>query len=115
MATLGLTGPFELTHESIDARVTRRQAGNYALGWVDGVTFNVEYVGRSDVDLNDRLHDWVDQGYSHFKARYARSAKVAYMKECRNFHEFGGTNGLDNDVHPDRPDGTRLQCPFCTH
>jgi len=114
MASLGLDGPYSLTNQEVDARVTRTNAGNYALGRVnDKGTFIVRYVGRSDSDLNTRLKQWVGKGYTMFKARYATSPKAAFEKECHNFHDFGGTTKLDNDIHPDRPNGSGWKCPAC--
>jgi hypothetical protein len=52
--------PHPLTHAGIDAAVTATSAGTYALGYLDGAELRVFYVGRSDDDLNRRLHDWVD-------------------------------------------------------
>ena len=41
-------------------------------------------------------------------------AKEAFEKECRNYHDFGGDDGiLDNKVHPDRPERTDYDCPIC--
>lgn len=115
MATLGLEGPWSLTDQAIDAAIKEQAPGNYALGETkDDGTFVVLYVGRSDNDLNARLHDWTGRPrYEKFKASYAPSAKAAFEKECRNFHDFGGADTLDNESHPDRPDGTDWTCPIC--
>ncbi|MEJ2206839.1 MAG: hypothetical protein P8170_22350 [Gemmatimonadota bacterium] len=43
----------------IDEKLTRALPGNYALGFLEGDLFNVFYVGRSDSDLRQRLHQWV--------------------------------------------------------
>ena len=49
-----------------------------------------------------------------FKFSYANNAKEAFEKECRNYHDFGGDDGiLDNKVHPDRPERTEYDCPIC--
>ncbi|HQI29227.1 MAG TPA: hypothetical protein PLT20_14170 [Sedimentisphaerales bacterium] len=114
MASLGMQGPHDLTGDGIDSAVTRTAAGNYALGYTkDDGTFIVQYVGRSDSDVNDRLHDWTDAGFAKFKFAYATSPKAAFEKECQNFHDFGGLEKLKNDVHPDRPDGSGWKCPVC--
>jgi hypothetical protein len=52
-------GPYPLSDEAIDEALKRTSAGNYALGYMDGDAFNVFYVGRSDTDLRQRLHEWV--------------------------------------------------------
>ena len=116
MASLGLDGPYALEAATIDSTVTRTSPGNYALGYVnDKGSFIVHYVGRADKHLNARLKQWVGQKskYKSFKAGYASSAKVAFEKECQNYHDFGGSDKLDNEYHPDRPSGTDWKCPVC--
>lgn len=85
--------------------------GAYALGRQVGETFYVDYVGRSDADLNGRLKDWVSSKYTHFKHGFLETAKAAFEHECKMFHDFGGTAKLDNKVHPARPQGTNPKCP----
>ena len=115
MPKLGLEGPWDLNDRTIDQEVTNHSAGNYALGYEnERGAFVVKYVGRSDDDLNARLHDWTDNGQYHsFKASYASSPTAAYKRECQNFHDFGGADKLDNKYHPDKPDGGRVSCPVC--
>jgi len=114
MASLDMNGPYPLTDNEIDRRVTRTSPGNYGLGYTkDDGTFIVEYVGRSDDDVNSRLHDWTGKKYKQFKYSYANSPKEAFEKECRNYHDFGSSEKLDNDIHPDRPNGTNWKCPVC--
>jgi len=114
MASLEMKGPHPLTDSEIDRQVTRTSPGNYGLGYTkDDGTYIVQYVGRSDNDVNSRLHDWTGKKYKQFKYSYASSAKEAFEKECHNYHDFGGSEKLDNDVHPDRPSGTNLKCPVC--
>jgi len=52
---LEMSGSYPLSDEA----PTRTSPGKYALGYMDGDTFNVFYVGRSDTDLRQRLHEWV--------------------------------------------------------
>lgn len=115
MATLDMNGPYELSNEAIEKEVTRTSPGNYALGYVSDSTFYVKYVGRSDDDVKDRLKKWVGKKseYKYFKFSYATSPKAAFEKECKNFHDFGGTEKLDNDRHPQRPEGSNWECPVC--
>jgi len=114
MASLNMQGSYSLTSAEIDANVTRTSAGNYALGYTnDNGAFTVQYVGRSDSDVNGRLHDWTGKSYKKFKYSYAMSPKAAFEKECQNFHDFGGTSKLHNDAHPARPDNTGWKCPVC--
>ena len=113
MASLSMKGPYPLTNEEINKRITEKSAGNYAYGYTnqDG-TFIVKYVGRADSDLNERIKHGVGQ-YKEFKYSYANNAKEAYEKECKNYHDFGGSDSLDNDIHPDKPDNTNYKCPVC--
>lgn len=108
MALTGLKGPFRLTHEKIDEVVTQTSPGAYALGRYDGA-FYISYVGRSDDDINKRLHDWAGE-YSYFKFDYFPSAKAAYEKECRLWHDF---RPPDNKSHPSKPEGSGWKCPVC--
>lgn len=113
MASTGLKGPFLLTSEKIDEEVTEISPGTYVLGHLnDEDVFIVKYVGRSDEDLNDRLHDWIDE-YKRFKFGYFNSEKEAFEKECIIYHDFGESESLDNEIHPDRPDNTDWECPSC--
>lgn len=114
MATLNMDGPYDLTTAKIGAVVTKTGPGNYALGYVnDKDTFIVQYVGRSDRDVAARLRQHVGEKYKQFKFSYATSAKAAFEKECINYHDFGGSQKLDNAIHPDRPAGTGWKCPRC--
>ena len=114
MATLGMEGPYVLTSSEIDRVVTRTSAGNYALGYTkDDGTFVVQYVGRSDSDVNQELKARLDSKYKKFKYSYATSPKAAFEKECRNYHDFGGREKLDNEIHPSRPAGRDWKCPVC--
>lgn len=112
MASLSMNGPYNLTGTEIDQAVTKTSPGNYGLGRVNKEgTFLVSRVGRSDYDVNGRLHDHPGD-YEKFKFSYASSAKAAFEKECENYHDFDPPG---NKMHPDRPDGTSWKCPRCRH
>ena len=114
MASLNMpNGPYNLTTDEVDKRIKVGSIGNYAYGHkkVDG-TFVVEYVGRSDTDLNDRIKHGIGQ-YKMFKYSIAYTKKSAFEKECRNYHDFGESDTLDNIDHPDKPDFTDYKCPVC--
>ena len=139
MRSLEMNGSYPLSHETIDEMVSRTSPGNYALGYMDGTTFMVFYVGCSESDVKCRLHEWVDapsrsrkyapsakaayghrhpgsfplgvpaldrvgigvdSSYTRFAFSYARSAEAALEKECRNYHDFGGSDILDNEADP---------------
>lgn len=112
MVALDMTGSFELTKENIDKIITKTSAGNYALGYREDNVFIVKYVGRADSNLKTRLNDHVNE-YSRFKFSYASSPKMAFEKECKNYHDFGESLHLDNKIHPDRPENSDWQCPYC--
>jgi hypothetical protein len=108
MATTGLDGPYKLTSARIDEIVTKTSAGTYALDATDESAFHVSRVGRSDNDLNARLKNYIGGKYKYFKFGYSPSAKAAFEKECRLYHDF---NPPDNVIHPDRPNGANWKCP----
>jgi hypothetical protein len=72
MRSLEMSGSYPLSDETIDEALTRTSPGNYALGYMDGATFNVFYVGRSDSDVRQRLHEWV-----RMPSRYENHASPA--------------------------------------
>jgi hypothetical protein len=114
MASLGMSGLYAFTSAKIDEVVTKTSAGNYALGYTeDDGKFIVQYVGRSDTNLNQELKAKLSDQYKKFKYNYATSPKAAFEKECQNYHDFGERVKLHNQNHPDRPDGTNWKCPMC--
>jgi len=110
MPSTGLDGPYPLTQPSITKNVTKKSPGAYALGKTENNTFYVSYVGRGDTDVADRLADHIGE-YDEFKFGYFSSAKTAFEKECNLYHDF---SGLDNKIHPARPDNSNWKCPRCT-
>jgi hypothetical protein len=76
MGSLEMNGSYPLTPEAIDARVTCRAPGNYALGYLDGDTFTVFYIGRSESDVNHRLHQWV--GAPSVDDRFAPASRAPW-------------------------------------
>lgn len=149
MGSLEMNGSYPLNDWTIDDMVSQTSPGNYALGYMDGNTFLVFYVGRSDSDVRRRLHEWVgrpnryeryaapakaawgvrrrgrlpvdaparervetavDSSYTRFAYSYAGSAEAAFQKECFNYHDFGGSEGLDNDAHPAPAAGSSWVC-----
>jgi len=76
LTSLEMDGSFPLTAESIDEELTRTSPGNYALGYMDGGTFVVFYVGRSDSDVRRCLHEWVGAA-SQYEA-YAPSGRAPW-------------------------------------
>ena len=76
LRSLEMNGSYPLSDEAIDEVLTRRSPGNYALGYMDGDSFNVFYVGRSDSDVRQRLHEWVDIPSRY--ENYASPAKASW-------------------------------------
>jgi hypothetical protein len=76
MRSLEMNSSYPLTDEAIDEVLTRKSPGNYALGYMDDTTFVVFYVGRSDSDVRQSLHDWVDAPSRY--DRYAPASKAAW-------------------------------------
>jgi len=76
MRSLEMSGSFPLSDEAIDETLVRTSPGNYALGYMDGDAFVVCYVGRSDCNLRQRLHDWV--GMPSRYESYASPAKAPW-------------------------------------
>ena len=100
MACSGLRGPHPLTTEGVNDNVAHAVPGAYALGRVaNGSMFLISYVGRSDKDVNARLHDHVGGEHSSFKFERHESAKAAFEKACDLHHDFSPPG---NKVHPAR-------------
>jgi hypothetical protein len=76
LRSLEMSGSYRLSDTGIDAALTRTAPGNYALGYMDDGAFSVFYVGRSDTDVRQSLHDWVGMP-SEYEA-YASSAKASW-------------------------------------
>ena len=76
LRSLEMRGSYPLSDGGIDEALTHTAPGNYALGYMDGDSFTVFYVGRSDSDLRRRLHEWVGMPSNY--ERYASGAKAAW-------------------------------------
>ena len=101
--------PYRLTQEIVNGSVQRDRIGVYLLGLWTKTETDIGCVGRSDTDLQGRLHDRVgDDG--QFRFRYMETVAEAFEEECRLYHEFDPPMNL---IHPDSPDGMNLLCPVC--
>ena len=113
-----MVGPFEFTEKEINAKVSDDRIGNYALGYISsGKQFVVCYVGRATEQglrtrLKQHLGDHRDK-FKFFKFSYSNTKVDAYLKECKNYHDFGGEKCLMNDIHPSKLEGDNTRCPFC--
>ena len=76
MQSLEMSGSYPLSDKAIDEVLTRTSPGNYALGYMDDDAFSVFYVGRSDSDVRQRLHEWV--GLPSRYENYASPARASW-------------------------------------
>ena len=118
MPRLKMTGPFDFDEETINNTVDENSIGNYALGYKnDEGTFVVCYVGRAtDQPLRERLKQHLGEHFKTFKMfkySYAGSKIEAYLKECNNYHDFGGKEHLYNEYHPAKLEDDDTPCPVC--
>jgi hypothetical protein len=99
MRSLEMNGSYPLSNEAINEVLTRTSPGNYALGYMDDTTFVVYFVGRSDSDVRQRLHDWV--GAPSQYDRYAPASKAAWASHRSGLMPLGapapGRVGVDVD------------------
>lgn len=109
----GLRGSFPLDEQTINEQVDSGSPGVYALGRKGDKTFYVRFVGRSDIDVNAKLKEYIGK-YDRFKFDTSEFPSNAFSKECQLYHTFGGPEGkLDNKNHPD-PEGMAWSCPMCS-
>ena len=110
MPEMGLKGPFALTEEEINREISQTSAGVYALDQNhDTGPFRITYVGRSDDDLNKRLHEH-KRKYKRFQYEFYGTAREAYEKECALYHDFNPPARIS---HPAGPQGLKWRCPRC--
>lgn len=111
MANRVLFGPFNLKKEIIREKVPQKK-GNYLFLSSLGV---VKYIGRSDSDLQTEILQQMDtyraNGCTQFKYSLSESVRDAYETECRDYHNYGGKDKLNNRYHPDEPEGHHYPCP----
>ena len=125
-AKLNMSIMHPLNKDTLTKQVLKAKVGNYALGIRiqknNRFIFKPLYVGRSDTDLNKEIQQQgltlkVDANrkplHTHFKYSYVPDIMAAFLKECNNFHDFGGKDHLEhNDRHPARPSGyTKITLP----
>ena len=113
-----LTGPHDLSNETIDVQGVKNKSGVYLLTYREKYAVHY-YVGRSDGALKKRLKKHAqEEEYEAFKYKYSKSDTEAYKEECKLYHAYLDhyqelpNRVLDNKVHPGRPKGKRkLKCP----
>ncbi len=105
------SGPHPLTDAGVKAAVLYKSPGAYVLGkrGDDGV-FYIDYAGRSDEDVADRLSKHTPEYYPQFWFGYYTTAQAAHAKECWLYHTFRPPKNL---IHPAKPKNSQLACPEC--
>lgn len=103
-------GPYHLSARALDTIVTRNCPGTFLLGEHTDDGFHVGYVGRSDTDVNARLHGHVGK-YRHFRFDYTTDAEAAFAEECSLYHEYLPEH---NTAHPVPPPDAGWSCLHCT-
>jgi len=78
----------------------------------------VRYIGQAD-DLNAALHKWAEKVaetryYRYFSFDYEDNAYERFRRACDLYHYHSASQfRLDNDEHPQRPEGTDWTCGHC--
>lgn len=105
-----LNGPFRLAVDEIKQLTAEGDCGVFALGQMkDEQRFGIFYVGSSYQNLRQELLDRIGTS-PQFKFRLATSPEAAFLHLCELFHRFHPSG---NYVHPERPKGSSLICPYC--
>ena len=109
---------YELDKKTVACIPNDIQCGNYQFGYMINGEFRPRYVGRSISGLKDEIeqqrHLKIDEegaDYTHFKYSIADSPERAYEQECRDYHNYGGNQFLDNINHPAQLPGKNIHCP----
>lgn len=78
----------------------------------------VHYIGQAD-DLNAVLHEWAERVaetryYRYFSYDYEDDTYERFRRACDLYHYHSESQfRIDNDEHPQRPEGTDWSCPHC--
>ena len=115
MPSTGFNGDFyRLTPGNINSNVPKATPGAYVLGHTEEGALIVDYVGRSDNDLQERLLQHADEKkYERFKFEVFGTVEEAFTQECRLWHDFGEAQFLANETHPVPAKGCSVPCPVC--
>ena len=114
MIELTMEEIYPLNNAIIDRLIPPNTIGNYVLGYRESANeIQIKYVGRSDTDLNRRLKEHLSDSYEAFMFNIQNTPEEAYIEECWNWHGCDGEEWLDDEIHPDRPEGCTEICPVC--
>lgn len=107
-----MLGPCPFTGTVFDLEIIFPIPGNYALGNLSGAGgLGVSYTGRSDIDPPQELKARIEtQRYKYFKYSSADTPVAAFLKECKNYHDFDSPR---DKIHHDSPDSEDFASPFC--
>lgn len=105
------------TPEVVRGVVVKGSPGVYLLGNHSprNNSFEIQYIGRSDTCLQKRL-----KGHNHaISCEYfihlpCETAMQAYFLECYLWHSLDDSPVMLNRIHPDSPQGSGIECPFCS-
>lgn len=81
--------------------------GVYLLAGAVNGRFIVRYVGRGN-SLRERVRHWVGC-YEYLYYREAGTELGAFLAECAEYHRYGKSEYLDNQIHPAVPAGAGVQ------
>ena len=94
-----MTGWWSLGDIAVQRHAREGWPGVYLLADTQGIP---RYVGRSDVNVRNRLLHHCDSGqYRYFLVEHYRSPDDAFYRECNLYHHY--RNQLDNEIHPAVP------------
>ena len=81
LRSLDMRGPYPLSDRAIDEVLMRTSPGNFALRFMDGDSFSVFFVGRSDYDVEECLHERV--GMPSHSESFSSNAKASWAVHHR--------------------------------
>lgn len=112
MARSKMAGPYLLSRNSISELKLHGIIGNYALGFSRNGLFYIQRIEMAEKSIGHELEKWL-LNYDQFKFKPAETITEAYLKVCRDFHQFTKSNDLDNLKHPIMPEILNIECPVC--
>ncbi len=74
----------------------------------------VVYVGRGNVKERLVEHETAKDAKRFYFKSLDDDYEQGFREECRLFHHYGKRPHLDNERHPDVPDGSGMDRPKCS-
>ncbi|HWO57864.1 MAG TPA: hypothetical protein VNN55_09880 [bacterium] len=105
-------GPYTLTLKAVEWLRDESWPGVFVLGESsrESGSFHVEYVGRSDTNLADRISEWIGT-HPEFMFAFTETPWQAFLEECHIFHHLHPSG---NQSHPVASLYRGWQCPDCS-